>query len=46
MFGEMNARFWEQTEINQFGLQKNGGQLFNKINSIDPKKWNKFNIKY
>ena len=46
MFGEMNARFWEQNQINQFGLQKNGGQLFNKINSIDPKKWNKFNIKY
>ena len=43
---EINARIWEQTEINQFGLQKNGGQLFNKINSIAPKNRNKFNIKY
>ena len=46
MFGEMNARFWEQNQINQLGLQKNGGHLFNKINSIAPKNWNKFNIKY
>ena len=25
---------WEQNVINQFGLQKNGRQLLNKINSI------------
>jgi hypothetical protein len=28
------ARVREQTEINRYGLMKNGGQLFNKINSI------------
>jgi len=33
------ARVIEQTIINQFGMQKNGGQLLNKINSIAPSKW-------
>ena len=33
------ARVWEQTLINQYGLQKNGGLLLNKINSIAPKNW-------
>jgi hypothetical protein len=33
------ARIWEQTLINQYGLGKNGGQLFNSINSIAPKYW-------
>ena len=36
------ARILEQNAINQFGLQKNGGQLLNKINSISPKKWGNF----
>ncbi|MEO1254863.1 MAG: hypothetical protein AAFY41_08265, partial [Bacteroidota bacterium] len=39
------ARVFEQRLINQFGLQRNGGQLFNKINSISPKKWHLHGIK-
>jgi RHS repeat-associated protein len=35
----MDARIWEQTLINQYGLGKNGGLLLNKINSIAPKYW-------
>lgn len=46
IFGELNARIWEQNKINLYGLEKNGGQLFNKINSMAPKYWNKYNIKY
>jgi RHS repeat-associated protein len=38
------ARAWEQSLINQFGLQKNGGLLINKINSIAPKNWWQFGI--
>ncbi len=33
------ARVWEQGLINQYGLGKNGGLLFNRINSISPSKW-------
>lgn len=33
------ARVWEQNLINEFGLQKGGGQLLNKYNSIAPKNW-------
>jgi RHS repeat-associated protein len=33
------ARVWEQTLINQYGLQRNGGILLNKINSIAPRNW-------
>lgn len=39
------ARIWEQTLINQYGLGKNGGQLLNKVNSIAPKNWWQFGIK-
>jgi hypothetical protein len=39
------ARVWEQTLINQYGLQKNGGLLLNKVNSIAPKNWWQFGIK-
>ena len=39
------ARVWEQTLINQYGLQKNGGVLLNKINSIAPKNWWQYGIK-
>ncbi|UZT99846.1 hypothetical protein ODZ84_09905 [Chryseobacterium fluminis] len=38
------ARIMEQNLINQYELQKNGGQLLNKINSIAPKNWWKFGI--
>lgn len=40
----INARIIEQNFINQYGLGKTGGQLFNKINSIAPQKWNKYGI--
>ena len=40
------ARVMEQNLINQFGLQKNGGQLLNKINSIAEKNWFKFGIQF
>lgn len=38
------ARVAEQNLINQYGLQKNGGQLLNKINSIAPKNWGNFGV--
>lgn len=39
------ARIREQYWINYFGMEKNGGQLYNQINSIAPKYWNNFSIK-
>lgn len=39
------ARIWEQTLINQYGLGNNGKQLLNKVNSIAPKNWWQFGIK-
>ncbi len=39
------ARIWEQTLINQYGLGKNSGQLPNKVNSIAPKYWWQYGIK-
>jgi RHS repeat-associated protein len=36
------ARTIEQNIINQFGLQKNGGQLLNQVNSIAPSNWKNF----
>jgi hypothetical protein len=33
---KQQARLSEQSLINQYGLQKNGGALLNKINSISP----------
>ncbi|WP_181302054.1 hypothetical protein [Rhodanobacter sp. PCA2] len=41
---KQQARVMEQTLINQYGLEKNGGQLLNKINSISPKYWEKNGI--
>ena len=38
------ARSIEQQWINQYGLMKNGGQLFNKINSIAQQYWFKYNL--
>jgi len=38
------AKVLEQTLINQYQLQKNGGQLFNKINSIAPKRWGAYGL--
>lgn len=39
------TRIWQQTLINQYGLGKNGRQIFNKVNSIAPKNWWQFDIK-
>ena len=39
------ARVWEQTLINTYGLGKNGGFLLNKTNSISPKYWGQYGIK-
>jgi len=41
----INARVWEQNLINEYGLQKNGGLLINKVNSIAPKYWWLYGIK-
>jgi hypothetical protein len=35
----IDARIWEQTLINDYGLGKNGRLLLNKVNSIAPKYW-------
>jgi len=36
---KIEARIWEQTQINANGFIKNGGTLLNKINSIAQKYW-------
>ena len=41
----MPARIMEQNLINKYGMQKNGGQLYNQRNSISPKFWNGLGIK-
>jgi len=38
------ARVMEQQLINQYRLQKHGGQFYNRINSISPSKWAKHGI--
>lgn len=40
----IEARIWEQNQINLYGLQKNGGLLFNKRNEISPKLWHIYGI--
>ena len=40
----MQARIIEQKLINTYGLGRNSGLLFNKINSISPRYWNKWGI--
>lgn len=39
------TRVWEQTLINRYGLEKNGGLLLNKVNSITLKNWWQYGIK-
>ena len=39
------ARAWEQTLINQYGLGKDRGQLLNKINSVRPQYWERYGIR-
>jgi RHS repeat-associated protein len=41
---KLEARIAEQARINLHGLQKNGGDLLNKINSIAEKYWVKYGI--
>lgn len=40
----IEARIFEQRLINQFGLQRNGGLLLNRINSIARRNWPQFGI--
>ena len=40
----IQARIIEQNLINTYVLQKNGGVLLNKINSISPRYWDKWGI--
>ena len=40
----IQARIIEQNLINTYKLGINGGQLYNKINSISPRYWNRFGI--
>lgn len=42
---KIQVKIWEQTQINLYKMQKNGGQLFNKRNSLSPKFWEKYHIK-
>ena len=42
---KLEARVQEQIQINAYELEKNGGQLLNKINSIAEKYWNELGIK-
>jgi|CXWL01.1.fsa_nt_gi RHS repeat-associated protein len=41
---KIQARTWEQGLINRYGLGRNGGSLFNKINSVAPKYWQPLGI--
>jgi hypothetical protein len=41
---KLQARIWEQNLINDYGLEKNGGTLLNKINSIQQKYWGQYGI--
>ena len=38
------ARVIEQRLINVYGMQKYNGQLYNKINSISPRYWNRYGL--
>ncbi len=38
-------RIWEQRYINKYGMLRNGGVLYNRINGISPKYWKKYDIK-
>ncbi len=40
----IQARIIEQRLINVYGMQKYNGALYNKINSIRPRYWNKYGI--
>lgn len=40
----IEARIWEQNNINKFGLMKNGGTLYNLRNEIAPSKWRLYGI--
>lgn len=40
----LEARIWEQIQINKFGMQKFGGQLLNKRNEIARKFWHEHGI--
>ena len=41
---KMDARIVEQNLINQHGMQRHGGTLFNQRNSIAPRDWGHWNV--
>jgi hypothetical protein len=41
---KLDARIMEQKLINRYGMQKNGGSLYNLRNEIKPKFWDKHGI--
>ena len=41
---KLEARIWEQTQINLNGFLRSGGTLLNRINSIAPKYWEQFGV--
>lgn len=43
-YTKLEARIWEQSQINKFGMMKNGGLLFNLRNEIAPKYWHLYNF--
>lgn len=45
VYPRLKARILEQTIINEDGMMKYGGQLFNLRNEIAPKYWKKYGIK-
>ena len=42
---KLDARINEQKFINLYRMEKHGGTLYNKINSIAPKYWKQYGIK-
>jgi len=44
-YSEIRARILEQKLINYYMLQKDGGTLYNKINSISPSRWPLYGIR-
>ena len=43
-FTKLEARIWEQSQINKYGMMKNGGQLFNLRNEIAQKYWHLYDF--
>lgn len=46
MYTWREARVWEQEKINEYGMMKNGGQLYNKRNEIGRWLWDIYGVRY